>query len=447
MPYCMEENMNNKPIVAVVGRPNVGKSTFFNRIAGKRISIVEDTPGVTRDRVYADCEWLRHEFTLIDTGGIEPSSSDVIISQMRDQAQIAIDTADVIVFLCDGKHSYTTADEEIAHMLRISKKPVVLVLNKIDQYKKPDHYYDYYTLGLGDPVMISSVNAMGLGDLLDDIVALFPEDAGLDTEDEAIKICFIGKPNVGKSSMVNKIIGQNRVIVSEIAGTTRDAIDTPFEYDGQKYVLIDTAGLRRKSKVNENIEKFSVIRTLTAIERADVCFIMIDAQEGVTDQDKKVAGYAHEAGKASIFVVNKWDLIEKDNYTFNDFKRTVREAFGYMMYAPIHFVSAKTGQRVMDLLNQAEYVSNNHALRISTGVLNDIINEAIALNQTPSDKGKRLKIYYATQIDVKPPTFVLFVNDKELAHFSYLRYIENQLRKNFNFEGTPIQFKVKQRGE
>lgn len=438
--------MSRKPIVAVVGRPNVGKSTFFNRITGKRISIVEDTPGVTRDRIYADCEWLTNQFTLIDTGGIEPSSTDVILSQMRDQAQIAIDTADVIIFLCDGKASYTSADEEIAQMLRVSKKPVLLVLNKIDQYKKPDHYYDYYDLGLGDPLMISSVNAMGLGDLLDDIVKLFPDDSMLEEEDDVIKICLIGKPNVGKSSLVNKIIGENRVIVSDIAGTTRDAIDTPFELNDQKFVLIDTAGLRKKSRVNENIEKYSIIRTLTAIERSDVCFILIDAQEGITDQDKKVAGYAHEAGKASIFVVNKWDALEKDNTTFNEFKRTIREQFAYMPYAPVMFVSALTGQRVMQLLDQAVYVSNNHSMRISTGVLNDVLNEAMALNQPPSDKGKRLKIYYATQASVKPPTFILFVNDKELAHFSYIRYLENQIRKNFNYEGTPIHFNVKARG-
>lgn len=443
----MEEHMLRKPIVAVVGRPNVGKSTFFNRIAGSRISIVEDTPGVTRDRIYADCEWLTHKFAMIDTGGIEPSSTDVILSQMRDQAQIAIDTADVIVFVCDGKHSYTTADEEIAQMLRISKKPVLLVLNKIDQYKKPDHFYDYYNLGLGEPVMISSVNAMGLGDLLDEIVKLFPDHDALLEDEDAIKICLIGKPNVGKSSMVNKIIGENRVIVSDIPGTTRDAIDTPFTYKDQKYVLIDTAGIRRKSKVNESIEKYSVLRTLTAIERADVCFIMIDAAEGITDQDKKVAGYAHEAGKASIFVVNKWDLIEKDNHTFNEFKKRIREEFPFMAYAPVMFVSTVTGQRVMQLLEQADYVANNHALRISTGVLNDIINEAIALNQVPSDKGKRLKIYYATQTGVKPPTFVLFVNVADLAHFSYVRYIENQIRKNFNYEGTPIVFKIKARGD
>ena len=439
--------MLRKPIVAVVGRPNVGKSTFFNRIAGSRISIVEDTPGVTRDRIYADCEWLTHKFAMIDTGGIEPSSTDVILSQMRDQAQIAIDTADVIVFVCDGKHSYTTADEEIAQMLRISKKPVLLVLNKIDQYKKPDHYYDYFNLGLGEPVMISSVNAMGLGDLLDEIVKLFPDHDALLEDEDAIKICLIGKPNVGKSSMVNKIIGENRVIVSDIPGTTRDAIDTPFTYTDQKYVLIDTAGIRRKSKVNESIEKYSVLRTLTAIERADVCFIMIDAAEGITDQDKKVAGYAHEAGKASIFVVNKWDLIEKDNHTFNEFKKRIREEFPFMAYAPVMFVSTVTGQRVMQLLEQADYVANNHALRISTGVLNDIINEAIALNQVPSDKGKRLKIYYATQTGVKPPTFVLFVNVADLAHFSYVRYLENQIRKNFNYEGTPIVFKIKARGD
>lgn len=439
--------MSKKPIVAVVGRPNVGKSTFFNRIAGKRISIVEDTPGVTRDRVYAECEWLTHEFTLIDTGGIEPASTDVILSQMRDQAQIAIDMADVILFLCDGKHSYTHADEEIALMLQRSKKPVILVLNKIDQYKKPDHFYDYYTLGLGEPQMISSVNAMGLGDLLDEIASHFKAVETDEEEDDVIKISFIGKPNVGKSSMVNKIIGENRVIVSDIAGTTRDAIDTPFEYNNQKYVLIDTAGLRRKSKVNENIEKYSVIRTLTAIERSDVCFIMIDAKEGITDQDKKVAGYAHDAGKASIFVVNKWDLIEKDNHSVNNFTKDIRAEFAYMPYAPVIFVSAVTGQRVMQLIDKAAYVSNNHALRISTGLLNDVLNEAIALNQTPSDKGKRLKIYYATQVGVKPPTFALFVNDKELAHFSYIRYLENQIRKNFNFEGTPFQFVIKQRGD
>ncbi|MDH8676708.1 ribosome biogenesis GTPase Der [Fusibacter bizertensis] len=439
--------MLRKPIVAVVGRPNVGKSTFFNRIAGSRISIVEDTPGVTRDRIYADCEWLTHQFAMIDTGGIEPDSTDIIMSQMRDQAQIAIDTADVIIFVCDGKHSYTTADEDIAQMLRRSKKPVLLVLNKIDQYKKPDHFYDYFDLGLGEPVMISSVNAMGLGDLLDDVVKMFPPHEALEEDDDTIRIALIGKPNVGKSSMVNKIIGENRVIVSDVAGTTRDAIDTPFEYKDQKYVLIDTAGIRRKSKVNESIERYSVLRTITAIERSDVCFILIDAAEGITDQDKKVAGYAHEAGKASIFVINKWDLLEKDNHTFNEFKMRVKEEFPFMMYAPVMFVSALTGQRINQLLEQAKYVSNNHALRISTGVLNDIINEAIALNQVPSDKGKRLKIYYATQVSVKPPTFVLFVNLAELAHFSYVRYLENQIRKNFNYEGTPIVFKVKARGE
>jgi ribosome-associated GTPase EngA len=443
----MEESMLRKPIVAVVGRPNVGKSTFFNRIAGSRISIVEDTPGVTRDRIYADCEWLTHQFAMIDTGGIEPDSTDIIMSQMRDQAQIAIDTADVIIFVCDGKHSYTTADEDIAQMLRRSKKPVLLVLNKIDQYKKPDHFYDYFDLGLGEPVMISSVNAMGLGDLLDDVVKMFPPHEALEEDDDTIRIALIGKPNVGKSSMVNKIIGENRVIVSDVAGTTRDAIDTPFEYKDQKYVLIDTAGIRRKSKVNESIERYSVLRTITAIERSDVCFILIDAAEGITDQDKKVAGYAHEAGKASIFVINKWDLLEKDNHTFNEFKMRVKEEFPFMMYAPVMFVSALTGQRINQLLEQAKYVSNNHALRISTGVLNDIINEAIALNQVPSDKGKRLKIYYATQVSVKPPTFVLFVNLAELAHFSYVRYLENQIRKNFNYEGTPIVFKVKARGE
>ncbi|MDO4799481.1 MAG: ribosome biogenesis GTPase Der [Bacillota bacterium] len=439
--------MHRKPIVAIVGRPNVGKSTLFNKIAGARISIVEDSPGVTRDRIYAECEWLTHPFVLIDTGGIEPTSKDIILSQMRDQAQIAIDTADVIVFLTDGKSSYTAADEEIAQMLRIAKKPVLLVLNKIDQYKQPAHYYDYYDLGLGEPLMISSVNMMGIGDLLDEVVSNFPEAEFLEENEDVIKIALIGKPNAGKSSLVNRIIGEKRVIVSDIAGTTRDAIDTPFAYKDRNYVLIDTAGIRRRSRINDNIEKYSVLRAMTAVERADVCFVIIDAQEGITEQDKKVAGLAHDAGKPTVFVVNKWDLIEKDNHTFNEFTRSIREEFPFMQYAKVLFVSALTGQRINMLLETATEVYENASLRISTGILNDVINEAIALNQVPSDKGKRLKILYATQVGVRPPEFVFVVNDKELAHFSYMRYLENQLRKNFNFDGTPIVFKVKERTE
>ena len=435
----------SKPIVAVVGRPNVGKSTFFNRIAGQRISIVEDTPGVTRDRVYADVNWLSHDFVMIDTGGIEPESTDIILSQMRDQAQVAIDTADVIIFMVDGRESYTTADEEIAMMLRKSKKPIILVVNKIDQSEVPDTIYDFYNLGLGEPIPISSVNALNLGDLLDIVVSYF-KDLVLEVEDEEIiKVALIGKPNAGKSSLVNSFLNENRVIVSDIPGTTRDAIDTPFEHLGQKYVLIDTAGLRRKSRVNENIERYSVLRALAAIERSDVCLIVVDATEGVTEQDKKVAGYAHEAGKGLIVVVNKWDLIEKDNATYKAAEDTIRNELAFMTYAPIMFVSALTKQRLDKLLEKIIHVSNQNSMRVSTGLLNDIINEAILLNQPPSDKGKRLKIYYMTQSSVKPPTFVTFVNDKELAHFSYMRYLENQIRKNFVFEGTPIVMKVRQK--
>lgn len=435
----------SKPIVAVVGRPNVGKSTFFNRIAGKRISIVEDTPGVTRDRVYADVSWLNHEFVMIDTGGIEPDSSDVILAQMRDQAQVAIDTADVIVFMVDGRADYTTADEEIAMMLRRAKKPIVLAVNKMDNSDVPDTIYDFYNLGLGEPIPVSSVNALNLGDLLDVIVEHFKDIEIKEEDEDVIKVALIGKPNAGKSSLVNSFLGQNRVIVSEVAGTTRDAIDTPFERNGQKFTLIDTAGLRRKSRVNENIEKYSVLRALAAIERSDICLVVIDATEGVTEQDKRVAGYAHEAGRGIIVVVNKWDLIEKDNYTYKQFEEVVRNELAFMTYAPILFVSALTKQRLNTLLEKVVHVSNQNALRVSTGLLNDIINEAILLNQPPSDKGKRLKIYYMTQSSVKPPTFVTFVNDKELAHFSYMRYLENCIRKNFIFEGTPIVMKVRQK--
>ena len=427
-----------RPIVAVVGRPNVGKSTFFNKIAGKRISIVEDKPGVTRDRIYADVEWLNNKFTLIDTGGIEPDSKDIITSQMRRQAEVAIDTAQVILFMVDAREGITTTDEEIANMLRRAKKPIILIVNKVDSNKLPDNYYDFYTLGIGEPIPISSVNGLNLGDLLDEIVAKFPEHMDTDYEEDVMKVAVIGKPNVGKSSIINTILGEDRVIVSDIAGTTRDAIDTPFEFNDDKYVFIDTAGIRRKSKVYENVEKYSVLRALTAIERSDVCLIMIDAQEGVTEQDKRIAGYAHEAGRASIIVVNKWDLIEKDNRTYKEYERNVRNDLSFMQYAPILFISAKTKQRLKKVLEYIKYVSNQHAMRISTGALNDLISEAILLNQPPSDKGKRLKIYYGTQVSVKPPKFILFVNDVELAHFSYIRYLENQIRQNYNFEGTPI---------
>lgn len=435
-----------KPLVAVVGRPNVGKSTFFNRIAGKRISIVEDTPGVTRDRIYTDVEWLRHKFTLIDTGGIEPSDSDFIMSRMRDQTQIAIDTADVIVFMIDGKYPYTTSDDEIAGMLRRAKKPIVLVANKIDNPDLPEHFYDFYNLGIGEPHAISSTNALGLGDLLDVITSHFDTIETEEEDDDIIKVCVIGKPNAGKSSLINAILGEDRVIVSPIAGTTRDAIDTPFEYDGQEYVFIDTAGIRRRSRINENVERYSVLRAITAIERSDVCLMMIDAEEGVTENDKRIAGLAHEAGKAVIIVVNKWDLIEKDNYTYSSYEKIIRNELGYLEYAPVMFISAKTKQRVMKLLEMITIVSNEHSKRVSTGLLNDVLNEAVLMNQPPSDKGKRLKIYYMTQASVKPPTFVVFVNDKELAHFSYMRYIENNIRKNFEFKGTPIRFIIRQKG-
>lgn len=435
----------SRPIVAVVGRPNVGKSTFFNRIAGRRISIVEDTPGVTRDRIYTDVEWLGKHFTMIDTGGIEPASTDVILSQMRAQAEIAIETADVIVFMLDGKTDITSADEEIADMLRRSKKEIVLAINKVDSGLADDTIYQFYSLGLGDPIAISSANVLNLGDLLDIIISKFPKDANTDEEDDVIKVAVIGKPNAGKSSLINKFLGEDRVIVSDIAGTTRDAIDTPFEHKGQKYTLIDTAGIRRKSRVDENIEKYSVIRALAAIERSDVCLLMIDAEEGVTEQDTKIAGYAHEAGRAIIIVVNKWDLIEKDNKTYNDYVQKVKGELSYMTYAPIEFISAKTGQRFDNILKLVNYVAEQQTLRVTTGLLNDILNEAIMLNQPPSDKGKRLKIYYMTQSSVKPPTFVLFVNDRELAHFSYIRYIENQLRKNFKFEGTSLKFIVREK--
>jgi GTPase len=430
-----------KPIVAVVGRPNVGKSTFFNYIAGQRISIVEDTPGVTRDRIYTEVEWRGRKFTLIDTGGIEPYSQDTIMQQMKKQAEIAIETADVIVFMVDAKDGMTATDKEVATMMRKTKKPIILTVNKVDRVgDPPPEVYEFYNLGLGDIMNISSVHGLGMGDLLDEIYKYFDEMKEEELDEEIIKVAVVGKPNAGKSSLINSILGEERVIVSDIPGTTRDAIDTYVENEGDKYLFIDTAGVRKKSKILENIEKYSAIRSWTAIERADVCLIMIDAVDGVTEQDTKIAGYAHEQGKASIVVVNKWDLIEKDTGTFEEYKKVVHEKLGFMLYAPVMFISAKTGQRVGKLYEQIKSVANQSAFRIATGMLNDVLNEATAMVQPPSDKGKRLKIYYMTQAAVKPPTFILFINNIELMHYSYERYIENQLRKNFGFEGTPIRF-------
>ncbi len=438
----------SKPTVAIIGKPNVGKSTFFNYIAGSRISIVEDTPGVTRDRVYAETNWRGRTFTIVDTAGIEPESEDIIISQMREQAKIAIDIADVIIFLTDVKQGVTSADEEIAMMLKKSQKPVVLVCNKADNMSKDrNEIYEFYNLGLGDPYPVSAVNALGIGDVLDAIYENFPEKQEGEDEDDRIKVAVIGKPNVGKSSLINKILGENRTIVSSIAGTTRDAIDTEYENEHGKYVLIDTAGIRRKSKVTESIEKFSIMRTLLAIERADVCLMMIDATEGVTEQDAKIAGEAHEAGKGIIIVVNKWDEYEKETGTLEKYKKEIYNKLSYLSYAPVIFISAKTGQRVDKLFDMINNVAEQNAMRISTSMLNQVINEAIAIVQPPTDKGKRLKILYGTQASTKPPTFVIFVNDKELFHFSYERYLVNQIRKEFGLEGTPVRVIVREKLE
>ncbi len=437
-----------KPTVAIIGKPNVGKSTFFNYIVGSRISIVEDTPGVTRDRVYAETNWRGRNFTVVDTAGIEPESEDIIISQMREQAKIAIDIADVIIFLTDVKQGVTAADQEIALMLKKSKKPVVLVCNKADNMSKDrNDIYEFYNLGVGEPYPVSAANALGIGDVLDAIYDKFPEQQEGEDEDDKIKVAVIGKPNVGKSSLINKILGENRTIVSSIAGTTRDAIDTEYENQYGKYVLIDTAGIRRKSKVTESIEKFSIMRTLLAIERADVCLMMIDANEGVTEQDAKIAGEAHEAGKGIIIVVNKWDEYEKKTGTLEKYKKEVYNKLSYLSYAPIIFISAKTGQRVDKLFSMINHVAEQNAMRISTAVLNQVINEAIALVQPPTDKGKRLKILYGTQASTKPPTFVIFVNNKELFHFSYERYLVNQIRKEFGLEGTPVRIIAREKIE
>lgn len=437
-----------KPIVAIVGRPNVGKSTLFNRIAGERISIVEDTPGVTRDRIYADAEWLDHHFTLIDTGGLEPDSDDMMLKHMYSQAEIAISSADVILFVVDVRTGMTDMDMQVANILRKADKPVVLAVNKVDDLAKYGmQVYEFYSSGLGDPFGVSGGQMIGLGDLLDEVVKHFPADKDDSAEDDAIKVAIIGKPNVGKSSLVNRILGENRVIVSDVAGTTRDAIDSEYELNGQKYVFIDTAGMRRKAKIKESIEKYSIIRAVAAVERADVCILMINAVEGITEQDTKVAGIAHEAGKAVIIAVNKWDLIEKDNHTMNKFLKDIDTEFKYLSYAPRIFISAATGQRVTKLFELITMVSENNSRRIATGMLNDVLIEAMAMNQPPAEKGKQLRIYYMTQVSVKPPTFVLFVNDTELLHFSYKRYLENQLRDAFGFVGTPIHFIARNRKE
>lgn len=436
----------SKPIVAIVGRPNVGKSTLFNRLAGQRLSIVDDTPGVTRDRLYVDVEWLNHQFTIIDTGGIEPNTDDIILSQMRQQAEIAMQTANVIMFIVDVKQGLTDSDMHVANMLRKTRKPVVLVVNKVDNMKQENFdVYEFYNLGLGEPIPISAGQALGLGDMLDEVVKYFPDDIENNKDDDAIKVAIIGKPNAGKSSLINRIIGEDRLIVSDIAGTTRDAVDTPITIDNQKFIFIDTAGMRRKSKVEDGIERYSIIRAVSAVERCDVAVLLIDASEGITDQDTKIAGIAHERGKAAIIAVNKWDKINKDDKTMNKFIKDIETELKYMPYAPMLFISALTGQRVNRLFEMIKMVSENHALRISTGLLNDVIIEATAMNQPPSDKGKQLKIYYVTQVSVKPPTFIIFVNDKQLMHFSYQRYLENQLREAFGFKGTPLHFIIRER--
>ena len=438
----------SKPVVAIVGRPNVGKSTLFNALAGEMISIGKDTPGVTRDRIYADVTWLDKEFTMIDTGGIEPDSRDVILSQMREQAQIAIDTADVIIFITDVRQGLVDADSKVADMLRRSGKPVVLVVNKVDNFDKfmPD-VYEFYNLGIGDPVPISASSRLGLGDMLEAVAAHFPDGSAEAEEDDRPRIAIVGKPNVGKSSIVNRLLGENRVIVSDIAGTTRDAIDTAIVHNGREYVFIDTAGLRRKSRIKEELERYSIIRTVTAVERADVVLMVIDATEGVTEQDAKIAGIAHERGKGVIIVVNKWDAIEKNDRTMREYEKDIRNVLSYMPYAEIMYVSALTGQRLNKLYDMIDMVIENQTLRIATGVLNEIMTEAVAMQQPPSDKGKRLKLYYITQVSVKPPTFVIFVNDKELMHFSYTRYLENKIREAFGFRGTSLKFFIRERKE
>ena len=437
-----------KPIVAVVGRPNVGKSTLFNALAGENISIVKDTPGITRDRIYADISWLDMNFTLIDTGGIEPESRDVILSQMREQAQMAIDTADVIIFMVDVKQGLVDADSKVADMLRRSRKPIVLAVNKVDDFNKyMTDVYEFYNLGIGEPFPVSSVNKLGFGELLDEVSSYFDREAAEEEEDDRIKVAIVGKPNVGKSSIINRLTGENRVIVSDIAGTTRDAIDTEVTHNGREYVFIDTAGLRRKNKIKEDLERYMIIRTVAAVERADIVILVIDATEGVTEQDAKIAGIAHDRGKATVIAVNKWDVIKKDNKTVNEYTQKVRQVLSFMPYAEIVFISAVTGQRLTKLYDTIDIVNENHAMRVATGVLNEIMSEAVAMQQPPTDKGKRLRLYYITQAAVRPPTFVIFVNDKELMHFSYTRYLENQIRETFGFRGTPFKFIIRERKE
>ena len=440
--------MSVKPIVAVVGRPNVGKSTLFNALAGSMISIVKDTPGITRDRIYADVEWLNYKFTLIDTGGIEPESKDVLLTQMRQQAQIAMETADVILFMTDVRQGLTDADGKVADLLRRCRKPVILTVNKVDSFAKQEaDVYEFYNLGIGEPHPISAANQQGIGDLLDAVVAHFPDRSAESEEDDRPRIAIVGKPNVGKSSLINKLIGEERLIVSDIAGTTRDAVDAPVTYNGKEYIFIDTAGLRRKNKVKEELEHYMIVRTVSAVERADVVVLLIDATEGVTEQDAKIAGIAHERGKGMIIAVNKWDAIEKDDKTIYRFGEKVRNTLSFMPYASIVYISAKTGQRLNKLYETVDTVIENHSMRVQTGVLNEIMSEAVALQQPPTDKGKRLRLYYITQVAVKPPTFVIFVNDKKLMHFSYQRYIENQIRDTFGFSGTPLHFIIRERKE
>ena len=437
-----------KPVVAVVGRPNVGKSTLFNMLAGQRISIVKDTPGITRDRIYADVSWLDRSFTLIDTGGIEPDSSDVILSQMREQAEIAINTANVILFMVDVKQGLVDSDAKVADMLRRSRKPVVLVVNKVDNFEKyMADVYEFYNLGIGEPIPISAANQMGIGDMLDEVIKYFDEDSTEEEEDDRIRVAIVGKPNVGKSSLINRLLGENRLIVSDIAGTTRDAVDTPVTHNGKDYVFMDTAGLRRKNKIKEELEHFMILRTVSAVERADIVVLVIDAVEGVTEQDAKIAGIAHDRGKATIIAVNKWDAIEKTEKTVREYESRIREVLSFMPYAKITFISAKSGQRLVKLYDLIDTVAENHAMRVATGVLNEIMAEAVAMQQPPSDKGRRLKLFYITQASVKPPTFVIFVNDKNLMHFSYTRYIENKIREAFDFQGTPLKFIIRERKE
>lgn len=436
-----------KAILSIVGRPNVGKSTLFNKLVGRRIAITEDTPGVTRDRIYAEGEWLGNYFTVIDTGGLEPDNEEIIMLNIRRQAELAIDSADVILFVVDGKEGLTSTDREVGSILRRSGKRVVLAVNKIDSQSKEDQIFEFYELGLGDPMAISAEQGLGLGDLLDEIVKNFPEERNTEYNEDIIKVSFIGKPNVGKSSLINYILGEERVIVTNIPGTTRDAIDSYVDYEGEEYIFIDTAGLRRKKKIYEDVERYSVVRTLSAIDRSNICVLVIDATEGVTEQDTKIAGYAHDNGKAIIIAINKWDLVNKDNKTHNEFVKDIRDDLGFILYAPIVFISAITGQRVSNLLETIRVVNNNYNLRIKTGVLNDIINEAVLMNQPPSDKGVRSKIYYGTQVSVRPPKFVIFVNHKELIHFSYVRYLENQIRNHFGFVGVPIQLEFREKGE